>query len=58
MIGTTQYETRIKELVENFPDLMLLVEPLLVVRRVLREQISVFIAACLPLSAMMRCVGA
>src|SRR5207342_246516 len=41
MIGTTQYETRIKELVENFPDLMLLVEPLLVVRRVLREQISV-----------------
>jgi len=41
MVGTAKYETRIKELVENFPDLILLVEPLLVVRRVLREQIGV-----------------
>jgi transposase len=41
MVGTAKYEIRIKELVENFPDLILLVEPLLVVRRVLREQISV-----------------
>jgi transposase len=41
MVGTAKYETRIKELVENLPDLILLVEPLLVVRRVLREQISV-----------------
>jgi hypothetical protein len=32
---------RIKELVENLPDLATLVEPLLVVRRVLREQIAV-----------------
>ena len=30
---------RIKELVENFPDLAVLVEPLLIVRRVVREQI-------------------
>src|SRR5271169_1225097 len=32
---------RIKELVENVPDLAVLVEPLLVVRRVLREQTAV-----------------
>jgi transposase len=41
MVGTTKFEARIKELVENLPDLILLVEPLLVVRRVLREQIGV-----------------
>jgi transposase len=34
-------EARIRELVENLPELALLVEPLLVVRRVLREQIAV-----------------
>ncbi len=39
-VGTVKFEARIKELVENFPDLVALVEPLLVVRRVLREQIS------------------
>ena len=33
-----KFEARIKELVENIPDLAVLVEPLLVVRRVLREQ--------------------
>ena len=32
---------RIKELVENLPDLAVLVEPLLIVRRVLREQIII-----------------
>jgi transposase len=40
VVGTVKFEARIKELVENFPDLVALVEPLLVVRRVLREQIS------------------
>jgi hypothetical protein len=38
MVGTVKFEARIKELVENLPDLAGLVEPLLVVRRVLREQ--------------------
>ena len=38
MVGTVKFETRIKELVENLPDLAVLVEPLLIVRRVLREQ--------------------
>ena len=41
MVGTAKFETRIKELVEDLPDLTVLVEPLLVVRRVLREQIAV-----------------
>src|ERR1700740_2829387 len=39
--GWTKFEARIEELVEDVPDLAVLVEPLLVVRRVLREQISV-----------------
>ncbi len=38
MVGTVKFEARIKELVENQPDLAGLVEPLMVVRRVLREQ--------------------
>ena len=41
MVGMAKFETRIKELVENLPDLAMLVEPLLIVRRVLREQIAV-----------------
>ncbi len=36
-----KFEARIKELVENLPDLAALVEPLLIVRRVLREQIVI-----------------
>ena len=41
MVGKVMFEARIKELVENLPDLALLVEPLLIVRRVLREQIII-----------------
>src|SRR5262249_7059742 len=41
MVGTVKFEARIKELVENLPDLTMLVEPLLLVRRVLREQIVI-----------------
>src|SRR6516164_9341396 len=41
MVGTIRFEARVKELVDKFPDLVALVEPLLVVRRVLREQISI-----------------
>ena len=36
-----KFEARIKELVENVPDLAVLVEPLLIVRRVLRAQICI-----------------
>src|SRR6202795_3909446 len=41
VVGTVKFEARIKELVENLPDLVVLVEPLLIVRRVLREQIGI-----------------
>src|SRR5580693_481229 len=40
MVGTVKFETRIKELVEK-TDLAMLVEPLLMVRRVLREQVNI-----------------
>jgi transposase len=41
MVGAARFEARIKELIENFPDLAVLVEPLLAVRRVLREQLGI-----------------
>src|SRR6267378_7636219 len=41
MVGKVRFEARIKELVENVPDLAMLVEPLLIVRRALREQIGI-----------------
>ena len=41
MVGKVEFEARIQELVENLPDLGLLVEPLLIVRRALREQIAI-----------------
>ena len=41
MVGTVRFEARIQELVETVPDLAVLVEPLLVVRRALREQIVI-----------------
>ena len=41
IVGAVKFEARIRELVENLPDLAALVEPLLIVRRVLREQIGI-----------------
>ena len=41
MIGTMKFEARIRELVERLPDLAVLVEPLLIVRRVIREQLGI-----------------
>ena len=41
MVGTVKFEARIRELVENLPDLAALVEPLLIVRRTLREQFCI-----------------
>src|SRR6187399_790770 len=41
MVGTVRFEARIQELVETSPDLAVLVEPLLIVRRALREQIVI-----------------
>jgi transposase len=55
MVGKVKFEARIRELVENFPDLAELVEPLLVVRRALREQIVILHRRS---SEMTRCAGA
>ena len=41
VVGAARFEARIKELIENSPDLAVLVEPLLVVRRALREQLGI-----------------
>src|SRR5260370_24754337 len=41
MVGKVRFEARIQELVETLPDLAELVEPLLIVRRALREQIVI-----------------
>jgi transposase len=41
MVGTVKFEARIRELVADHPDLAAIVEPLLIVRRVLREQLDV-----------------
>src|SRR4249919_1460314 len=41
MAGKARFEARIRELVENLPDLAALVEPLLIVRRTLREQFCI-----------------
>jgi transposase len=41
MVGKVRFEARILELVENIPDLAVLVEPLLIVRRALRERIVI-----------------
>ena len=41
VVGTVKFEARIRELVENLSDLVVLVEPLLIVRRAIREQIGI-----------------
>src|SRR3974390_549203 len=41
MVGRVKFEARIKELVEDIPDLAILFEPLLIVRRTLREQFDI-----------------
>jgi transposase len=41
VVGASKFEARIWELVENLPDLAGLVEPLLIVRRTLRQQIGI-----------------
>jgi transposase len=41
VVGALKFEVRIRELVETLPDLAELVEPLLIVRRALRQQIGI-----------------
>jgi transposase len=40
MVGKVKFEVRIKELIENLPDLAVLVETLLIVRRVHRPMLQ------------------
>ncbi len=58
MMGTARFEARIKELIENLPDLAVLVEPLLVVRRCFANSLASYTAACWPSSGTMMCAGA
>jgi transposase len=41
VVGAVRFEARIRELVKDLPDIAILVEPLLVVRRTLREQLGI-----------------
>src|SRR5215471_10576770 len=41
VVGTIKFEARVRELVENLPGVAELVEPLLIIRRVLREQLGI-----------------
>src|SRR6201985_1059235 len=41
VVGTVKFEARVRALVENLPDVVELVEPLLIVRQVLREQLGI-----------------
>jgi transposase len=41
MVGTAKFETRIRGLVADHPDLATIAEPLLIARRVLRDQVGV-----------------
>jgi len=41
IVGAAKFEARIRDLVEDLPDLAALIEPLLIVRRVLREQVGI-----------------
>jgi len=58
MVGKVKFEARIKELVENLPDLAVLVEPLLMSGACCANRSSSCIIAYWPSSGMMRCVSA
>src|SRR5438034_10920996 len=43
IVGTVKFEARVRELVENLPDLAVLVQPLLMVRRVVSELLGILV---------------
>ena len=57
-VGKVRFEARIQELVETIPDLAVLVEPLLAVRRRYANRSSSCTAACWPSCETTRCAGA
>ena len=58
MVGKVSFEARINELIENLPDLAVLVEPLLMSGACCANRSSSCIIAYWPSSGMMRCVSA
>jgi transposase len=58
IVGKVKFEARIRELVENLPDLAVLVEPMLMSGGCYGNRSSSCIAVCWPLSGMTRCAGA
>jgi len=58
VVGKVKFEARIWELVENQPDLAVLVEPLLVVGGYFASRSASCTAACWPSSGTMMCAGA
>ena len=58
MVGKVKFEARIKELVENQPDLAELVEPCSLCCGHYANRSSSCIAVCWPSFGMMRCAGA
>ena len=59
VVGTVKFEARIRELVENLPDLAVLVEPTAhCPAGASRADLSSCIAACWPSCGTMRCAGA
>lgn len=55
--GVVKFEARIKELVENFPDLAILVEPPLESGEFSASRSAFCVAGCWPSSATMGSVG-
>ena len=54
MVGTVKFEVEVREPVADHPDLAAIVEPLLIARRVLREQLGVLHRQCLRSCVTMR----
>ena len=58
IVGTVKFEARVRELVENLPDLAVLVQPLLMVRRVRASSSPSCIVVCWRSCGTTRCAGA
>ena len=58
VVGTVKFEARIKELVEDLPDLAVMVEPCLLSAGYFANRSAFCIAACWPSSGTMMCAGA
>jgi hypothetical protein len=58
VVGATKFEARIRELVENLPDLAVLVEPLLMSGGRCASRSVFFMVACWRSCALTMCAGA